>query len=72
MKALGDKIRQFVVFAVVWLVVTIGVRIFLDVVIDGLAMADIDMVRLLWTSAVGAVVAGAGYVFVYHLLSKKK
>ena len=65
-----EMLRQFVVFTLFFLVAFVGVRIFLDVVIDGLSIADINMVRLIITTAIGAVVVGILYVLVFFVMNK--
>ena len=67
-----DKMKQTIIFTVVWFAVFVGVTIFLDVVIDGISVADINMVRLVATSAIGAIVAGIVNTLVLLALDKCK
>lgn len=64
--------KQTIIFTVVWFAVFVGVTIFLDVVIDGISVADINMVRLVATSAIGAIVAGIVNTLVLLALDKCK
>jgi len=64
--------KQTAIFTIVWFVVFVGVTIFLDVVIDGIRIADINMVRLVITSAIGAIVAGIVNTLILVALDKRK